>query len=225
MKKQIGMLFAPQMIAAINEGRKTMTRRCIKPEVIMDKHSGYVYFNEHGGFYDIHTWKENILCNSRIQPEDLIYIKESHYRYGRWKRNGVTKSGRYKWIFVADKKITGTRYIENAPPKVQRNKDRSVGWYKRSALFMPKKCARLWLEVVSIRAEFLHSIPEEESEQEGILILQEDSAGKLYKDYLLKRIGIVNDAKESFRTLWCSINGEKSWNDNPAVWVIEFKKI
>lgn len=30
---------------------------------------------------------------------------------------------------------------------------------------------------------------------------------------------------DSFYTLWESINGAKSWNDNPWVWVIEFKQI
>jgi hypothetical protein len=33
------------------------------------------------------------------------------------------------------------------------------------------------------------------------------------------------DAKTSFETLWASINGAESWNENPWVWVIEFKRI
>jgi len=33
------------------------------------------------------------------------------------------------------------------------------------------------------------------------------------------------DARRSFRSLWKFINGDESWNANPWVWVVEFKRV
>jgi hypothetical protein len=50
--------------------------------------------------------------------------------------------------------------------------------------------------------------------------------GKLYLDYSKKK-ELFNEgltAKESYKTLWQKINGEKSWEENPFVWVFEFER-
>ena len=48
-----------------------------------------------------------------------------------------------------------------------------------------------------------------------------------WRDYS-KKPELFNEAikpYESFKTLWQSINGSESWNNNPFVWVIEFKRV
>lgn len=70
--------------------------------------------------------------------------------------------------------------------------------------FMPKDAARIWLKITGVRVERLQDISEEDAKAEGIF---------------------AESAKECFQTLWQSINGEGSWNDNPWVWVIEFERI
>jgi hypothetical protein len=86
---------------------------------------------------------------------------------------------------------------------------------------MPRTACRIFLEVVSIRVEQLLSISFEDAEKEGILGL---NCCERYFDYVSEDYTKPN-ALASFSSLWVSINGEKSWNSNPWVWVIEFKRI
>jgi len=97
----------------------------------------------------------------------------------------------------------------------------------RPSLFMPKAACRIFLEITDIRVERLQDISEADAINEGIE--GRFFAGDrpiLFKDYYYKYP--INDtvpAKFSFRTLWYSINGEKSFDANPFVWVISFKRI
>jgi len=91
----------------------------------------------------------------------------------------------------------------------------------KPSIHMPKAAARIFLEVVSIRVEQLLSISFEDAEKEGILGL---NCCKRYFDYVSNNYTKPNSIS-SFRSLWVSINGRKSWNSNPWVYVIEFKRI
>jgi len=87
----------------------------------------------------------------------------------------------------------------------------------KPSIFMPRIASRITLEIINIRAERLNEIMEEDAQAEGV-----KSTAKLTPsgdDY----IGLY--ASEHFETLWQSINGPGSWDENPWVWVIEFKKI
>jgi len=86
---------------------------------------------------------------------------------------------------------------------------------------MCKSDARIWLEVTNIMVERLKDITKEDAIAEGIKRLPDLH---WWKNYLNNPLPGTSDAVESFKTLWKSINGEESWNKNPWVWVIEFKK-
>jgi hypothetical protein len=135
-----------------------------------------------------------------MRPGDRIYIKEGHYRFGMWKKNGQTKTGRQKWRFHPDESLPNFKYLDDQPWKVEKNTHRSLGWFKRSPLFMPKTFARHWLEIMDVKHERLHDISEQDARQEGC------------------RRGIYG-----FRLLWIKINGEDSWNANPMVRAVTFK--
>ena len=94
---------------------------------------------------------------------------------------------------------------------------------------MPKKRARIFLEVTNVRVERLKDIYEEDAISEGI-----DKKGDLYFNYFeskLLGIGLQKEyfykeiPKVSFMSLWSKINGEDSWKANPWVWVYEFKVV
>jgi hypothetical protein len=91
----------------------------------------------------------------------------------------------------------------------------------KSSIHMPKKAARIWLEIVSVRVERLNDISEDDAIMEGVR--------KYHNTEFYVRYGTDNDwcasAYASFSYLWESINGVNSWNANPWVWVIEFKRI
>lgn len=82
------------------------------------------------------------------------------------------------------------------------------------SIHMPRWASRILLEIVSVRVERLQDISEADAEAEGI-------------DFL-RRVPDADEtltAKELYECLWESINGAGSWNANPWVWAIEFKRI
>ena len=210
------ILFNPEMVKAIQEGRKTMTRRIITPQpknewteimpVIEVGWNTSLFF-----FYNPNDFDDG---DDRRCPYgevgDFLYLKEAHYRYGQWYMNGFSKTGRQKWRFASPDNMP-FRYIDNPPDIVRPNSYRSLGWYKRSPLFMPKKYARYWYEITGIRAERLNEISLEDIWKEGILEI------------------IYNPLRDRalFKALWDSINAAigYSWDSNCWVWVIEFKEI
>jgi len=98
----------------------------------------------------------------------------------------------------------------------------------KPSIHMPKKFARIWLEVVSIKVERLQDISEPDAIKEGIEpTATYDSGegvypGRFYKNYLPHGYMEVS-ARHSFQSLWQSINGLESWCANPWVWVVEFR--
>lgn len=98
---------------------------------------------------------------------------------------------------------------------------------------MPKKACRLHLKIKALRIERLHDITEEDAKNEGIQWYKDPSGCIRYRDYMADASGYgdpsvdypsVPTSKHSFKTLWISINGKESWESNPWVWVITFKK-
>lgn len=93
----------------------------------------------------------------------------------------------------------------------------------KPSIFMPRKYSRITLEMTNVRVERLQDISEEDAKAEGI-----EQIDGLWKNYLPEGILgwiSIDDPRESFRTLWTSINGPESWNANPWVWVVEFKRL
>jgi hypothetical protein len=88
---------------------------------------------------------------------------------------------------------------------------------------------RITLEVTGIRCERLQDISEEDARAEGIDTL--DYMGNVwFRDYSLPDSDasvspMLTSPIESFRTYWESINGDVSWEKNPWVWVILFRRI
>ncbi|MDE2106938.1 MAG: hypothetical protein KGL39_57520 [Patescibacteria group bacterium] len=77
----------------------------------------------------------------------------------------------------------------------------------RPSIHMPKWACRTWLELIEVRIERLLDISNEDAEAEGCQ----------------SREGF--EAFEVYAELWESIHGEGSWNTDPWVWVLGFKKL
>lgn len=84
-----------------------------------------------------------------------------------------------------------------------------------NAMFMPKKFARLWFEVMAVRVERVKEISGEDAESEGV-----DFCNTLFPT-----VNRADKAQALYRTLWESINGKGSWSKNPWVWVYHLKRI
>jgi len=88
----------------------------------------------------------------------------------------------------------------------------------RPSIFMPRWASRLTLEITAVRVERLQAITEADAKAEGVEWLNQG-----YRIY--GREACTYSAIQSYRTLWESINGFGSWDTNPWVWVIEFKRL
>ncbi|GDS39326.1 morphogenetic protein [Escherichia coli] len=75
---------------------------------------------------------------------------------------------------------------------------------------MPRWASRILLKITDVRVERLNSISEEDAKAEGV---PTECCVIGYKHFL------------GFRSLWKAIYGDESWQANPWVWVIEFKRI
>ncbi|MGL4684192.1 MAG: hypothetical protein ACRCV4_14320, partial [Hafnia alvei] len=88
------------------------------------------------------------------------------------------------------------------------------------SIHMPRWASRITLEITGVRVERLQDISQEDAQSEGMELTgwrpsysDPDSGGECATPY------------DNFAALWESIYGEESWNANPWVWVIEFRRV
>ena len=216
------ILFSGPMVRAILDGRETMTRRVVKPQPT--EHITGGTFDWKGSLPQVNMPIESILDACPYgQPGDRLWVREEHYAYGRWGRDGFTKKGNPKWRFQRAAGI-GIRF--DAPEEgflKSRDKEHPGRgrWYQRRARFMPKSATRIWLEMTGVRVERLHEISEADALSEGAVFAWFENHREFYSvaSYETTR------NKRCFEELWDKINGRESWDANPWVWVVEFRRV
>lgn len=207
MEKPI--LFSEVMVQAILEGRKTQTRRIIKPQPLVhndvikmpipiDEYSKLIKKYSKMGYTQIYTkgvLEGMIAPLCKYEVGDVLWVRET-------------------WQYV-DFCGDDNGYVYRATDPDWETMEE---WKWKPSIFMPRAACRIFLKVKSIRAERLQDISEEDSLSEGIIDR---------KPFGFTAFGIDQSmtAKDSFKYLWTQINGEKSWESNPFVWVVEFEKI
>jgi hypothetical protein len=196
MKKEIPILFSTPMVQAILEGRKTQTRRIIKPQPAdeptfmpnapLDWHDEWKPWK-----WETHEG-ESISKHCRYgELGDLLWVRESWFWEGDTSYKDIQPIGTF-W-YKADDKGDGF-----SPAR----------W--KPSIHMPKEAARIWLKITNVKAQLLQNITEEDAKAEGVETLG------LYPGYDIS-------ARGKFNGLWSLINGNESWDLNPWVWVVSFK--
>ena len=84
-------------------------------------------------------------------------------------------------------------------------------WKWTPSIHMPRFACRTVLEITDVRVERLQDITTEDIKREGIEWSDEPETADIYY--------------QRWRHLWESINGKGSWDLNPWVWVIAFRKV
>lgn len=208
------ILFNGDMVRAILDGRKTCTRRVIKPQWEECPHCKYVH-NEY--IYD--KMAENVYCarcgypleperRSPYQLEDILYVRET------W-GHPISLNSEKQYVFRTDK--IAESGFEN---------DSHI-WHP--SIHMPKEAARIWLKVKNVRVERLQDIAPKDAENEGVGNLFYEDIGYSGKDYGTEVDPEYGIAKEQFAWLWDSTIKKAAldcygWDANPWVWVIEFDR-
>ena len=201
--------FNSSNVRAILAGNKTQTRRVIPGDneycVERDQLSPTGFATNHG--YPV---------KHRYSVGDILYVRETHYVYGKWVKDGLTNTGRQQYRFVAD----GERpiYYEDSLPReitICTGRD-IVGYYKRPSLFMPRQYARIFVRVTGVRAERVQDISEEDAKAEGCNYGFHDDGASQYIQ--------THTPQEQFAAVWDNINSKRGfgWDVNPWVWVYEF---
>lgn len=208
--KQVGVkerpiLFSGPMVAAILDGRKTQTRRVITNERVKVFAPGYADDRErilgmcpHGRVGD-HLW-----VREKWADADCMY--QGHL-------NDVPGTIAY----FADK--SAIQYDSPTPRQIGPIDLASWNWNvlkPRPSIFMPRWASRITLEITNVRVERLQDITVKDIVAEGV----QPISGKVYS----RGCGVY---VEEWIDGWDAINAKRghSWDSNPFVWVIEFKKV
>jgi hypothetical protein len=225
------ILFSVPMVRAILAGRKTQTRRPVKPQPVYGDVMGTFaswMFQKRGGKTGDH-WlypnaREQILAECPYGvPGGNLWIKETFLAYGRWETRFNEKKGRDEWHFI-DMTLECDRayqYVaDDANVQLAENRGGVLpGWWRRPSIFMPRAASRITLEVTDMRIERLDAISERDARAEGVTIEERHMVGYCIGAYLPPSI-------RAYRELWDSLNAERGfeWQTDPWVWVVEFKR-
>ena len=130
------------------------------------------------------------------QPGDRLWVRETFLRADR------RAAGRPPWVYAAD-------YADADRPRTR--------W--TPSIHMPRAASRITLEVTGVRVERLQDISEADAMSEGAPP-SHPSIDRISREY-----GYPDFPRSWYAQLWDHINGPGSWEANPFVWVIEFRKI
>jgi hypothetical protein len=212
--KERPILFSTEMVKAIVGGRKTQTRRIVKSTKTLGDLVD-VFDTKHlakSGFIEIDTklYHAAQLRCPYGKVGDLLWVKETYAvianGYGIWR------------VYRASDQ---TEFSNGANSVDEFMKLEGCKW--KSPRYMPRIDSRITLEITNIKVERVQDISEEDARREGVQEYQFAYGSKLTKPIIVD--GFHVSAQYKFSKLWQQINGEKSWDNNPWVWVIEFKKI
>ena len=192
------------MIKPILAGRKTHTRRPVRPQPA--ENTGCPY----------HVKRGNVLV-AREQPYgkvgDILWVKE---RYGLQLRTRYGGTGYFR-VYKAD--YANDLHHEGYP---QTSKNSKVKWELASS--MPREYARLFLKVKSVRIERLQDISEEDAKKEGVFM-----SGGLWRGAIGDNgcSGGYGYCENAFKSIWQTIYSKTKyrWINNPFVWVYEFERV
>ncbi|WP_080191173.1 hypothetical protein [Salmonella enterica] len=217
--KERGMIFNGEMVRAILDGRKTQTRRVMKPQ------PDPCPAPRGGHWWPSNAFKTMLHVEEEMQNNkggwgglvgdacpfgdvgDLIWVRETFGWQIRRDPLGGTGEFRVYRATTPDAVRYQTASGEAAPMK----------WVP--SIHMPRRASRITLEITDVRVERLNNISYDDAISEGIK--QEWTC----IDPGLGSYAHKNDVQDDYETLWKSIYGEESWAANPWVWVIEFKRV
>ncbi len=212
------ILFNDQMVRAILEGRKTVTRRVMKPQPTPSKDGGHHWpCNVHQSMLHVERELQNgegCWCGLAEaacpygQPGDRLWVRET---WGLQVRSYGGGAGEFIVYRATNPDAIYCRSSEG--------REYPVKW--KPGIHMRRHSSRILLEITAVRVERLQDISEEQALAEGVRGEPCDHARQACSD-----IGCWGDtAKGAFGFLWEQLNGAGAWQANPRVWVVEFKRV
>ena len=204
------ILFNTKMVKAILEGRKTVTRRVVRPDAV-----NRIVEDENGkcvGSYSLYHPEWDVyptVDDAPYHPGDILYVREAfgYSAYAAWDKI--------------------TYYRADADEQTERMVKAGSGW--RPSIHMPREAARIFLRVTDVRVERLQQITEEGARSEGAqpVMASTDPPNtpenqRTWHEWL--------PALPHFIEIWDSTikpadRDKYGWGENPWVWVFKFERI
>lgn len=241
--KERPILFSAPMVRAILGGTKTQTRRVVTPQP--KENPGLncrrlIFFRRNGRVAGNVADVSSEIFSPYGIVGDRLWVRET---YVPLKGSGeVVTPAEASYVLFRDgsqKFREGDYYYQEKPrPYVASAWDRVRGKW-RPSIHMPRWASRISLEVAAVRVEPLQEITPEDAIAEGLSKLTKDD-GRTWKYGIVDRDGLPGsddegwqwqswstDLVEAYSVLWDSINAARgfSWESNPWVWRIAFRRV
>ena len=230
--KERQILFSAPMVHALLAGTKTQTRRAVKPQ---PPHGHFfhgvcicsTHRNDEGKAVWAADESSPFLRNPhRVrspygQPGDRLWVRETfQYRGASYDGHGIDESEWFRCYGAGGAADnwdpdyphgwwpTPHMNVKKLDAADEQEGEGVTGWVTKRipGIHMPRWASRITLEVISVRVERLQDISEADAAAEGV---HTDPACPAYGAY---------------QALWEQINGKGSWDANPWVWVIDFRR-
>ena len=236
------ILFNTEMVRAILDGRKSYTRRMIKPQP--QSRLCYTYAGGNCGTWgypsktayenwgDEYKLPEDITdeelkrrWNPPYHTDDILYVRET-WQCWRAHRYEATADIRFR----AGGDEVRLQFANGNTDSINRlDYDTFIHkWFShygewKPSLFMPKEAARIWLKVTDVRIERLQDVTEDGAKAEGAI----DNRGFIHSPE--NEYDRIHTAREHFIKIWNSTIKKfdidrYGWDANPWVWVIKFER-
>lgn len=214
--KERPIIFIAPMVRALLDGRKTMTRRIVKPQPVLERDL-LEPDNPNAFLFAVKTdvGTTQMLGRKNFterfcphQPSDRMWVKETFNTCG-------------------------------GKPFYRASGEMHADWKWKPSIFMPRWASRITLELTSVRVERVQDITETDAKSEGLVSWKSGyprstgcpPAGYITLWSTAELKGWTPAGRESpvqaYRSLWDSLNAKRGfrWETNPWVWAISFKVI
>lgn len=223
------ILFNTEMVRAILDGRKSCTRRIVKPEP-----QGYFEVNENPVYIYDTDWNQGRITPP-YQPGDILYVRETFAWQPCWdcgmdaEQGGCENEAERR---LHDKKKKHGCYMYRA--SCEDNEYPSADTWHPS-IHMKKDIARIWLKVTDVRVERLQEMKPVDVIKEGAypdcwdcLNTYEESGSQCCygtEEQCSQCDGVMMEWEKLWNSTIKKTDLDRySWDANPWVWVIKFER-
>lgn len=228
VNRVLPILFHTEMVRAILDGKKTCTRRVVKPQPD-ERHSfplGFVIDSSEkkdiGKFgFGVNEYGCSMqYAKPPYLPGDVLYVRETFQCLYNLDGNEQIVEDTEKYYYAATDTLPFTEYVDSKGVTHD-----FIPW--RPSIHMPKEAARIWLKVIDVKVERLQDITEEQARKEGVSSPYSYADNDEYWE-ITGRNELPADIA-AFFVLWDSTIKKSNlntygWDANPWVWVIEFER-
>jgi hypothetical protein len=227
--KEKAIVMSTESVLAILAGRKTQTRRVIKPQP--DENGCFDLVSNTGEVTKAHY--SQLLNLAPYQPGNILYVKETFCAFVH-EHILNNDAYAYKADSTPDSERARNDYVKCGYP---------YRWH--SPMFMPRAAARIFLRVVSVRIERIQDISEADAIAEGVPQHEGEGIPAIYCR-ACKGTGFVimpvnggasesdcpncDTAVKRYHNLWDFLNGKRNhgayaWEKNPWVYAYGLERM